>query len=235
MDKALLSLTFDDGLRCQFERAVPVLDHYGFPATFFLVANTDPVFSDGCEENKRYRWRKIDWSGEDIRLLQKMIKRGHEIGSHSVSHKRLSIKAEPIPEAFQSKNLIEAWMEVEIASFCYPFYETIVELKQPVVHAGYRQARTGHENAYYDSPNSVDWFAVDCRQIATGEDVGGWVKPGCWHVLTFHGIGDEHDGWEPIAEAEFARQMAKLDTLRKSGTVDVLTFRDAANRLRQEN
>jgi hypothetical protein len=39
MDKpALVSLTFDDGLRCQFEQAVPILDRHGFPATFFLVA-----------------------------------------------------------------------------------------------------------------------------------------------------------------------------------------------------
>jgi len=44
MDKVgLVSLTFDDGLRCQFERAVPILDLYGFPATFFFVANTDPI------------------------------------------------------------------------------------------------------------------------------------------------------------------------------------------------
>src|SRR6266851_5617228 len=51
MDKpALVSLTFDDGLRCQFEKAVPILDRYGFPGTFFLVANTDPVFKDGFAE-----------------------------------------------------------------------------------------------------------------------------------------------------------------------------------------
>jgi Polysaccharide deacetylase len=31
--------TFDDGLRCQFEQAVPILDRYRLPATFFLVAN----------------------------------------------------------------------------------------------------------------------------------------------------------------------------------------------------
>ncbi len=42
MDKsAVVSLTFDDGLRCQFERALPILDQYGFRATFFLIANQD--------------------------------------------------------------------------------------------------------------------------------------------------------------------------------------------------
>jgi peptidoglycan/xylan/chitin deacetylase (PgdA/CDA1 family) len=36
---ALVSLTFDDGLRCQFDRALPILKKHGFRATFFLIAN----------------------------------------------------------------------------------------------------------------------------------------------------------------------------------------------------
>ena len=59
MEPALVSLTFDDGLRCQFEQGVPVLDRYGFPATFFLVANTDPIFTDGWAEKTVSRGAKF--------------------------------------------------------------------------------------------------------------------------------------------------------------------------------
>jgi hypothetical protein len=52
-------------------------------------------------------------------------------------------------------------------------------------------------------------------------------------VLTFHGIGDEQDGWEPIPEFEFGRQMADLARLRDSGAVKVLTFKDAGERIRR--
>ena len=38
-NRALVSLTFDDGFRCQFEKALPILDAYDIPATFFLIAN----------------------------------------------------------------------------------------------------------------------------------------------------------------------------------------------------
>ena len=79
----------------------------------------------------------------------------------------------------------------------------------------------------------MDWFAVDCHQISKNENVGGWARSGCWHVLTFHGIGNEEDGWEPISVAEFARQMAELAKLRDSGVAEVVTFKDGAERLRQ--
>jgi peptidoglycan/xylan/chitin deacetylase (PgdA/CDA1 family) len=235
MDKpAFISLTFDDGLRCQFEQAVPILDRHRFPATFFLVANTDPIFTDGFAEQKGFNWRKIAWNADDIKLLKGLVERGHEIGSHTVSHKGPRIMAGPAIEASESKKLIEQWMETEIPSFCYPFYWTIQHLKQPVMKAGYRQARTGPQQSYYASPDSVDWFAVDCRQIMrTGVIVSTWVKPGCWHVLTFHGSGGDQDGWEPVTETEFARQMAELAELRESGAVEVVTFKDGADRLRR--
>ncbi len=69
--------------------------------------------------------------------------------------------------------------------------------------------------------------------MPTGEIVSTWVKPGCWHVLTFHGIGGKQDGWEPITVVEFARQMAELASLRDSGAVEVVAFKSGADRLRQ--
>jgi hypothetical protein len=66
-----------------------------------------------------------------------------------------------------------------------------------------------------------------------GENVGEWVRPDCWHVLTFHGIGGPQAGWQPIPVPEFHRQMAELAKLRDSGAVEVVTFKDCADRLRQ--
>jgi peptidoglycan/xylan/chitin deacetylase (PgdA/CDA1 family) len=237
MDRpAIVSLTFDDGLRCQFEHAIPILDQYGFPATFFLVANTDPIFTDGWAENNGFGWRKIEWNADDIQFLKGMVERGHEIGSHTVTHKEQSIVGDPTSEAGESKRLIEGWMGREVPSFSYPFYRTIQHLRQPAINAGYQQARTGCQGSYYASAGSIDWFAVDCRQIMrTGEIVITWPKPGCWHVLTFHGIGGEPDGWEPITVAEFARQVAELAKLRDSGAVEVVTFKEGADRLRRSS
>ncbi len=227
---ARLSLTFDDGLRCQFEQAVPILDHYSFPATFFLIANTDPIHTDGF---KHPDWHKTDWSEEDIQFFKSMVQRGHEIGAHSIHHRHPFLDNDPEGEAEGSKQWIESRLEREISSYCYPFYYITQPIKNAVISAGYKQARGKARSSYYTQQSSLDWFEVDCHQISKkNENVGKWVRSSCWHVLTFHGIGGEQDGWEPITVAEFARQMAELAKHRDCGAVEIVTFKEGAERLR---
>jgi peptidoglycan/xylan/chitin deacetylase (PgdA/CDA1 family) len=230
MDKpGFVSLTFDDGLRCQFEQAVPILDRYGFLATFFLVANTDSTHTDGFPHPD---WSKTDWSEKDIHHFKSMIQRGYEIGAHSVHHRYPFLDNDPKLEAEGSKQWIEDRLGVEIPSYCYPFYHVTEPIKNAVFNAGYRQARAGAGNSYI-ARDFLDWFKVPCHQISNIENVEGWVRPDCWHVLTFHGIGSEQDGWEPITVEEFDRQMAELAKLRDSHAVEVVTFKDGADRVRQ--
>ena len=227
---ALVSLTFDDGLRCQFQRALPILDRYGFPATFFLVANTDPIHTDGGEHPD---WHKINWSERDIKQLKRMIRRGHEIGAHSMTHRRPELDNDPQFEAEGSKQWIEKRLKVKIHSYCYPFYHVTEPIKGAVRGAGYKQARAGHNAGFYASQAPVDWFEVDFRQITQDEQVVEWVQPGCWHIVVFHGIGTWNDGWEPITTKQFAAQMVELAKLTDSGAVKVVTFKDGAGRVRR--
>jgi peptidoglycan/xylan/chitin deacetylase (PgdA/CDA1 family) len=228
--KALVTLTFDDGLRCQLDRAVPILDRSGLPGTFFVVANTDPIHTDGVQHPD---WSKTTWSEKDIQWMKSMIKQGHEIGAHSVSHRRPELDLDPKGEAENSKRWIETRLGEKIPSYCYPFYHVTEPIKNAVMNAGYKQARGGTQNSFYASQDSVDWFAVDCHQIAINEQAENWVRPGCWHVLTYHGIGTIEDGWEPITVGEFERQIAELAKLRDSGSVSVVTFKEGADQMRR--
>lgn len=226
---ALVSLTFDDGLRCQFERAVPILDQYGLPATFFVIANEQPK-----HENQ---FPKIEWHERDTSMLRELARRGHEIGSHTVNHLFPTVQnlEHSEYEARKSKRWIEERMsDVEIPSFAYPFYCAPEPLKNAVINAGYKQARGGPLN-YRNTPpqGSLEWFEVECHEISDNEDVKGWVPTDCWRVLTFHGIGTVQDGWAPITVVEFSRQMTELAKLRNSGAVEVVTFKDGADRLRR--
>jgi len=229
---ARVSLTFDDGLRCQFERALPILNQCGFPSTFFLIANTDPILTDGHDHPS---WSKIDWNQNDIQLLKRIVQMGHEVGAHSVNHKKPQLDDDPKLEVEVSKRLIEDWLGVDVLSYCYPFCHITEPIKNAVITAGYKQARGGADATYYASQGSVDWFNVDCRLIEENgaENVDGWLQPDCWHVLMFHGIGTSDDGWLPIPVTEFTRQMAELAKHRDSGAVEVVTFKAGAERLRQ--
>jgi len=149
---------------------------------------------------------------------------------------------QPDLETRESKKLIEGWIGTTVSSFCYPFYRSHAFLADAVKSAGYQQARGGGTPplyepgaAYYSVSDAagVDPFNLDCRQISKHEDVGGWLRPGHWHVLTFHAVGGERDGWEPISVAEFAALMAQLAKFRDSGAVEVVTFAEGAARLRE--
>jgi peptidoglycan/xylan/chitin deacetylase (PgdA/CDA1 family) len=228
--QSLISLTFDDGLRCQFREAVPILDALGIPATFFLIANQDPTHESWDHKDE---WWKIDWREDDIANLKKLINDGHEIGSHSVTHHLQKMQANPLAEARDSKERIEVWLETKVTSFCYPFYSSHAYLADAVKNAGYEQARGGARDSYYVVPGdpSFDRFDVDCRQISDNEKVSDWVRPGCWHILTFHAIGNHQDGWKPISKDRFVALMAELAKYRNDGTVEILTFKGGAARL----
>lgn len=229
--RPLISLTFDDGLRCHFERALPILDEHDLAATFFLAANTDRILIDGYDHPE---WSKTDWNERDAQLFKSMVLQGHEIGSHSIHHRRQFLEKDPKLEAEQSKHWIEKRLEAEVTSFCYPFCHFTNSLKKAVVSAGYKQARWGANGLYYPFHKPIDRFKVDCRHVGKNgaEDVNDWLRVDSWHVLMFHGIGTLDDGWSPIPEAEFARQMKELAKYRDSGAVEVVTFKDGAQRFR---
>jgi peptidoglycan/xylan/chitin deacetylase (PgdA/CDA1 family) len=108
MMQSLISLTFDDGLRCQFEKAVPILASHGIRATFFLTANQEPTHESWY--GHRDDWWKIDWREDDIANLRKLIDDGNEIGSHSLTHRQQTMQGNPLAEARESKELIECWL-----------------------------------------------------------------------------------------------------------------------------
>jgi hypothetical protein len=61
------------------------------------------------------------------------------------------------------------------------------------------------------------------------------VQHGCWHILTFHAIGDQRDGWEPISVGQFDTLTAELARYRDDGAVEVLPFKDAVARLQSRS
>lgn len=65
--KAAVCFTYDDGLDCHLDVAVPHLDEFGLKGTFFCTGNSTSL------NNRMDEWRKI-------------VKNGHELGNHTLFH-----------------------------------------------------------------------------------------------------------------------------------------------------
>jgi hypothetical protein len=86
-------LTFGNAPKSQYTYAKPILDKYGFKASFFVVCNW---ISDSDKDNSHMTW-------QDIETLHN---EGHDIGAKSLNHKDLTtLSASELDfEVAQSKN-----------------------------------------------------------------------------------------------------------------------------------
>ena len=99
-------LTFDDGYKSQYSNAKPILDKYGYKATFSIVCN---YVGNG---DNRMTW-------EEVKSLQQ---EGHDIASHTMNHYDLSklLPQEVEYEVAQSKQCLLD-QGINPRSFAYPF------------------------------------------------------------------------------------------------------------------
>jgi peptidoglycan/xylan/chitin deacetylase (PgdA/CDA1 family) len=99
-------LTFDDGYKSQYSNAKPILDKYGFKATFYIVCNY--VGSSG---------NRMSW--EEIKSLRQ---EGHDIASHTMNHDDLS-KLPPQTVEYEVAQSKQCLLDQGInpKSFAYPF------------------------------------------------------------------------------------------------------------------
>jgi peptidoglycan/xylan/chitin deacetylase (PgdA/CDA1 family) len=126
-DKVVI-LNFDDGRKSQFTHAKPILDKYGFKATFYVVCNY-------LDNKKGY----MNW--KEVKILQK---EGHDIESHSMNHAHLEKLSEKgaFFEIAQSKKCLEDH-GINATSFAYPFNEGASDKKViNIVAKYYDLART---------------------------------------------------------------------------------------------
>ncbi len=65
--KAAVCLTYDDGLDCHLDVAIPQLDEFGLKGTFFCTGNSQSLY------NRLEEWRAI-------------ADNGHELGNHTLFH-----------------------------------------------------------------------------------------------------------------------------------------------------
>lgn len=136
-DRLKIAVTFDDGFRSVIENALPVIQEREIPATIFVPVG--------------YIGRKPDWvcdsGGLDVEdevlnedELRGLVDNLVKIGSHSITHKRLSQldQKEANKELVESKKILEDILGESVDLFAFPYGDYSEETIELCVKAGYR-------------------------------------------------------------------------------------------------
>jgi peptidoglycan/xylan/chitin deacetylase (PgdA/CDA1 family) len=214
----LVVLTFDDGKRTDIEFVAPLLERYGFGATFFISEGL------GARDDKAYF---MTW--EEVRDLHE---RGFEIGNHTGSHPDVSTleRAELIAELDHIDRCCREYGIPRPRTFCYPGYHTSPAAVSVLAERGYAWARCGCEptpaDAYHEAggygpaydpridhpllvPTTLSFGpAMDFASLTWAAEQ---ATSGCAAVFTFHGVPDPRHPWvttEPEVMGDFVAWLA---------------------------
>jgi peptidoglycan/xylan/chitin deacetylase (PgdA/CDA1 family) len=233
-----VSLTFDDGMRSQLERAIPILGEYNLRVTFYI----NPRGED-------WMTRMAPW--------RDAAQTGHEVGNHTVNHpcswafrnqRDSGLEAMTLEdmdrEISEGKRRIEAGIpEQTLHTFCYPCYHTHVgegptrQSYTPVVARYHPAGRVKGDMANHPLTTDLHHlFSYPVERHSAHEMIGlveESVSQGRWAVLTFHGV---HEGHLSVAEPDFRALCAHLDRSRnRIWTAPVVAVAGAIAQWRQKN
>lgn len=133
-DKLRAVLTFDDGFENFYSIALPILESNGIKATVFPIAGFI---------GKASQWdvlpRQLHMNAAQIR---EVAGRGHEIGSHTLTHPNLTFLNDPdlVMELRDSKRLLEDLTGKPVTSLSFPFGCWNARIWRKALELGYTQA-----------------------------------------------------------------------------------------------
>ncbi len=134
LPKKPVIITFDDGYQDTFDNAFPVLQQFGMRGVVFVLGDTtihSSIWDDGIVEVLSPLM-----SSDQVLTMQAA---GFEIGSHSMTHKRLTELPDAVAweEISRSKVMLEVLLNAPVRTFSYPYGLVNETIKSMVHDAGY--------------------------------------------------------------------------------------------------
>jgi peptidoglycan/xylan/chitin deacetylase (PgdA/CDA1 family) len=220
--KAAYSLSFDDGLISHYNYAAPILDKYNLKATFYIVSEN--LEADSFAQPS---WRYGYWY-QFIQLNNK----GHELGSHSATHPKLSTLPDGGPKQIGSlqyelnapiKALQKKIPGYKALTFAYPFVDFNAHVKEETakLYTSSRGLGSGLNGVH-----PADWMNIQAHTISYNPgrtiesdqakitEIENWISSntiakGGWTVYLAHDIlpfiqaSTATDSWQPVSSESF--------------------------------
>jgi peptidoglycan/xylan/chitin deacetylase (PgdA/CDA1 family) len=207
-NRALISLTFDDGWRSIYTNGLPLLNKYGFVSTQYLLTET------------------IDYPDYmTIAMMNAFKDQGSEIASHTISHRDLTTlnNTQLNLELSQSQTNLRAWTGTPVDNFATPYgayNSTVIN----AVKQYYRSHRSVEEG--YNTKDSFNIYNIKVQNIlytTTPSQVQAWVNQAMadnsWLVLVYHEVGTNNE--DPTYSVTPANLDAQLNVIKQSGIMVV--------------
>lgn len=230
--KAAASLTFDDAVNGQFTVALPLLNQYGFKATFFVTIRIIPQ-------------QLGDWH-----LIKEASTTGHEVANHTLNHPYLhkldddSIRKELV----MSNQLIERNTQPHKSlTMAYPYgdggnqtdYEQKVRsiVKEYFIGARATRNRSIPYNPYNFGTTNDSYYTINSDMIADSASMNDLekhlaetIEAGGWYVPTYHGI---ENGWIIVSKKIFEDHLKIFD--KRKNDLWIAPFEDVIKYYKERN
>ncbi|MEV7635880.1 polysaccharide deacetylase family protein [Pseudarthrobacter enclensis] len=202
----MVSVTFDDGWTSQYDNALPILNKYGIPATWYII-------SGSVNDAPPYMTKD---------QIQAFANRGDQIASHTVTHADLTTltPAQVTTELSQSQTTLRQQFGASAAvDFATPYgasnATTTAEAKK--YYATQRNTDEGFNSRTGFDPYNL--LVQNVVSTTTTETVQGWINEaktnGTWLILVYHEIGANVG--EDIYHTDTAALDAHMAAVKNSG------------------
>jgi len=177
---AMISFNFDNGYESAYLKALPIFDAAGFKTTHYII--TERIGHQGYANTAQ---------------IVSMSKRGHEIGSQTRTHPRLTELDGVIARAeIEGSREDLTTLGLPVATFAYPYGDLNASLEQDVQAQGFLGARGAGV-----APNDTSSDVYALRGLEVGAEttlaevkatIDAALREKKWLILVFHRV-DEID------------------------------------------
>lgn len=184
-----VSISFDDASYTQYEFAYPILEQYGFKATFSLVGTWTHEKATYSAEPGYFEIKKMGW--QEIKELHD---KGHEIAAHGYKHiryKKYASVQKLAKQMKQVKDLIENHIQSPVYTLHYPYSFTSDSIVAASKRAGFLFGRTGNDAINPVTPANM--HLLESKAIINNHNPDEtqfkkWLNQakGKWLILMYH-------------------------------------------------